>query len=274
MRCAVCRCFRGACRSPCRISSMNGIAACSLGCGRSVFFRGLGKALAIASRTIRRCTFTFLATPAIVPTPNSYSRRISSNSSTLALHSNGLPLPGNARIRVSVRCQGGPNQTAEMGQFTVPKSLAWQSAGEAGAKDFRDLLGGETPEPQLTTALEEAVDGKVALEDEIATVLDLADGVEAPQVHRGPLPPGELRTQHQGPVFEALPNHFRGEAVSGRLQGFGINHGQEGIVVFAEGDALPVQFVFDEAVTVQAVGGVKREEAGDPHDHRSKHRIG
>src|SRR5207249_4015050 len=106
----------------CRISSMNGIAACSLGCGRSVFFRGLGKALAIASRTIRRCTFTFLATPAIVPTPNSYSRRISSNSSTLALHSNGLPLPGNARIRVSVRCQGGPNQTAEMGQFRLPKS--------------------------------------------------------------------------------------------------------------------------------------------------------
>src|SRR2546430_7622992 len=50
--------------------------------------------------------------------------RSSSNSSTLALHSNGLPLPGNARIRVSVRCQGGPNQTAEMGQFRLPKSLA------------------------------------------------------------------------------------------------------------------------------------------------------
>src|SRR5438105_3965131 len=151
--------------------------------------------------------------------------------------------------------------------------LAWQAAGEAGAKDFRDLLGGETPEPQLTTVFEEAMDGEVALEDEIATVLDLADGVEATQVHGGPLPPGELRTQHQGRVFKALPDYFRGEAVSGRLQGFGINHGQEGIVVFAEGDALPVQFVFDEAVTVQAVGGVKREEAGDPHDHRSQHRI-
>src|SRR5437899_7037974 len=101
---------------------MNGIAACSFGCGRSVFFRALGKALAIASRTIRRWTFIFLATPAIVPTPNSYSRRISSNSSTLALQSNGLPLPGNARFRVSVRCQGGPIQTAEMGQFRLPKS--------------------------------------------------------------------------------------------------------------------------------------------------------
>src|SRR5205823_13021703 len=105
------------------MASIKGIAACSFGCGRSVFFRGLVKALAIASRTIRRCTFTFLATPAIVPTPNSYSRRISSNSSTLALQSNGLPLPGNARIRVSVRCQAGPIQTAEMGQFRLPKSF-------------------------------------------------------------------------------------------------------------------------------------------------------
>src|SRR6202049_3534684 len=91
--------------------------------------------------------------------------------------------------------------------------LAWQAAGEAGAEDFRDLLGRKAPQPQLAGALEEAMDGEGGLEEEIATVLDLADGVEAPQVHRGPLPPGELRTQHQGPVFQALPNHFRGEAV-------------------------------------------------------------
>src|SRR5947209_5868018 len=99
MRCAVCRCFLGAWRSPCRIWSIKGITACSFGCGRSVFLRGLGKALAIASRTIRRCTFTFLATPAIVPTPNSYSRRISSKSSTLALQSNGFPLSGYSPIQ-------------------------------------------------------------------------------------------------------------------------------------------------------------------------------
>jgi hypothetical protein len=52
----------------------------------------LGTALPIASRTIRRCTPTFLATPAaIVPIPNSYSRRICSNHSTLALQSNESP---------------------------------------------------------------------------------------------------------------------------------------------------------------------------------------
>jgi hypothetical protein len=67
---------------------MNATAATNLKRGRSVFFRGLGIALPMASRTIRRCTPSFLATPVIVPTPNSYSRRICSNNSTFALQSN------------------------------------------------------------------------------------------------------------------------------------------------------------------------------------------
>src|SRR5437016_527651 len=134
MRCAVCRCFLGAWRSPCRIWSIKGITACSFGCGRSVFLRGLGKALAIASRTIRRCTFTFLATPAIVPTPNSYSRRISSKSSTLALQSNGFPLSGYSPIQgirslprwAKLDRRTGPIQSTEIteeskGQNDVPR---------------------------------------------------------------------------------------------------------------------------------------------------------
>jgi hypothetical protein len=44
-----------------------------------------GSALRCASRTIRRCTPNLRDTPAIVPTPNSNSRRICSNSSTLSL---------------------------------------------------------------------------------------------------------------------------------------------------------------------------------------------
>src|SRR3989304_5086440 len=43
-----------------------------------------GTALLSASRTIRRCTPNLQATPLIVPTPNSYSRLIASNNSTLA----------------------------------------------------------------------------------------------------------------------------------------------------------------------------------------------
>ncbi len=69
---------------------MKSTAAFNFQRGRSVFLRGFGKALPIASRTIRRCTPSFFATPAIVPTPNSYSRRICSNNSTLALQSNEL----------------------------------------------------------------------------------------------------------------------------------------------------------------------------------------
>src|SRR5271155_590696 len=91
MRCAVWRCLRGAFRSPSRIASINSTAAFSFHLGRSVFFRGLGNALLIASRTIRRCTPIFLATPAIVPIPNSYSRRICSYNSTFALQSNEFP---------------------------------------------------------------------------------------------------------------------------------------------------------------------------------------
>jgi hypothetical protein len=78
----VCRCFRGAFRSASRIASTNSTAAFNFHLGRCVLFRGDGNALPIASRTIRRCTPNFLATPTIVPTPNSYSRRISSYSSS------------------------------------------------------------------------------------------------------------------------------------------------------------------------------------------------
>lgn len=61
---------------------MHSSAAFNFQRGRSVFLRGFGNALPIASRTIRRCTPSFFAAPAIVPTPNSYSRRICLNKST------------------------------------------------------------------------------------------------------------------------------------------------------------------------------------------------
>src|SRR4051812_29663008 len=68
--------------------STNATPPASFQRGRSAFLRGTGSALPIASRTIRRWTFSFFATPAIVPMPNSYSLRISSNSSTFVLQSN------------------------------------------------------------------------------------------------------------------------------------------------------------------------------------------
>src|SRR5579875_4110805 len=73
---------------------MNGTTSPSRGRFRSGFLRRDGTALPNASRTMHRCTPSFLATPRIVPTPNSYSRRISSNSSTLALQSTATSAPG------------------------------------------------------------------------------------------------------------------------------------------------------------------------------------
>src|SRR4051812_13338469 len=101
----------------------------SLKRGRVVFFLNCGIALLTASRTMRRCTPSFLATPVIVPTPNSYSLRISSNNSTFDLQSNDFPpTRAAARIRVSVRLEGGPKQNAEPDQIRVPKSEEFSGA--------------------------------------------------------------------------------------------------------------------------------------------------
>jgi hypothetical protein len=57
--------------------------------------------------------------------------------------------------------------------------LAAVPAVEAGAEDRGDLVGGEPPEAEFAAALEQLMNGKVALEDEVAAVLDLGDGIEA-----------------------------------------------------------------------------------------------
>ena len=57
--------------------------------------------------------------------------------------------------------------------------LAAHAAMEPHAEDRSDLVGAEPPETKLAAALEQLVDGKVTLEDEVAAVLDLRDGVEA-----------------------------------------------------------------------------------------------
>ena len=136
------------------------------------------------------------------------------------------------------------------------------------AEDLADLVGGQPPEPNLAGAFEDAVNGEVALEDEIAAVLDLVDGVEAAEIHRGALPLGELRAQDQRPVVQALADDLRAEPVGGGLQGRDVIDGQEGVVVLAEADLVPVQFLLDEGVAVEIVGGLEREEGGHAQHHR------
>jgi hypothetical protein len=89
--------------------------------------------------------------------------------------------------------------------------LAAQPLMEADAEDLSDAVGGEAPQADLTAALEDLVDGKVTLEDEVAAVLNLADGVEAGQVHLVPFFFGELGAQQEGPVIELLANDLRAQ---------------------------------------------------------------
>ena len=73
-----------------------------------------------ASRTSRRCTPNFRATPWIVPIPNSYSRRISSNSSTFALLSTP-PLAPAPQVEGRVVTPGGVGQhsPAQGGRYSL-----------------------------------------------------------------------------------------------------------------------------------------------------------
>ena len=48
---------------------------------------------------------------------------------------------------------------------------------------------------------------------------------------------------------------------------------QEGIVVFAEADLRPLEFLFDEAVAVKIVGGLEGEEGGHTHHHGAENFI-
>src|SRR5260370_27278904 len=47
------------------------------------------------------------------------------------------------------------------------RQFATQSLVQPDAEDLTDAMGRQTPEPEFTTALEDLVDGKVALENEV-----------------------------------------------------------------------------------------------------------
>src|ERR1700683_5364723 len=149
IRCEVCRCFLGALRSDSKIPQINGTAGPSSGRSRSGTFRSAGIALASAFRTSRRCTPNFRATARIVPAPCSYSRRICSYSSTLALLFSKTVLSFRAfmpETRYTVSdLQVGPNQSIERGQFRVAKSDgAVYRYFQVSRQTYQELLGAES----------------------------------------------------------------------------------------------------------------------------------
>jgi hypothetical protein len=96
------------------------------------------------------------------------------------------------------------------------------------------------------------MDRKVALEDEVAPVLDLPDGVEARQVDLFALGSGELWSQDQCPIVELLLNDLWAKPVGGSLQRRDVVDGQKCVIVLAECDLGSLEFLFDEGVAVEA----------------------
>jgi hypothetical protein len=124
---------------------------------------------------------------------------------------------------------------------------------------------------QVAAALEDRADGPTTLENEVAAVFDLTDGVEA--VKAAALAPffgGELWAEDEGPVVDAPLEGGTVEAIGGPLEGPGIRGGNEAVVVLLEGDALAKEFTLDEVVAVAISGDLKREEGANAQDHRAK----
>ena len=114
--------------------------------------------------------------------------------------------------------------------------LAAHPAAKAPAEDRGNLVCGQPPQAEFAAALEQFMDRKVSLENEVAAVLDLGDGVEARQVEPLAFLGGKLRPQHKGPIIEPLADDVWAQPVSGGLQCSHVINGQEGIVVLAEAD--------------------------------------
>src|ERR1700721_2064958 len=86
------------------------------------------------------------------------------------------------------------------------------------AEDCGDLVAGQPPQTELAAALEQFVDGKVPLEDEVAAVFDLGDRVEARQVEPSALLGGELGAQDHRPIVDRLADDLRAQAIGAGLQ--------------------------------------------------------
>ena len=57
--------------------------------------------------------------------------------------------------------------------------LALHPTAHARAEDLGDLVGGQPPQAEFAAAFEQLVDREVALEDEVAAILDLSDRIKA-----------------------------------------------------------------------------------------------
>ena len=78
-------------------------------------------------------------------------------------------------------------------------------------------MGGEPPQADFAAAFEDRVNREMTFEDEVASVFQLGQSVEAGEVHLAAFFLGELRSQQKGPVVKAFTDEGWAESVGGCL---------------------------------------------------------
>jgi len=149
-------------------------------------------------------------------------------------------------LREGILEVGAEDMMAVLDAIDDGGQLAAHPAVQARAEDLGDLVAGQPPQAELATALEQLVDGKVALEDEVAAILDLGDRIKAREIELLALLGGELRPQDQGPVVEPFADDLRAQLVGGGLQRGDVVDREEGVVGLAEANLRPLQLLLDE----------------------------
>jgi hypothetical protein len=151
--------------------------------------------------------------------------------------------------------------------------LAVEASRKAVPEELGDCIGGNRGEGEFAGALEQAVDGEVTVEDNIAAPLDLGDEVVPVKAHEGRFSPGKLWPEQEGPVLDASPDTFGSEPAAGTLEEGRIRNGDEGVVVHPVEDALADALPFHEVVAIEIPGGLEREKGPNPQHHGSQYVI-
>jgi len=137
---------------------------------------------------------------------------------------------------------GAENVVAVLDPIEDGVKLAAKPFGQAYAENLGDLLAGHALETDFAGAFEDFADREVLLENEVATVFNLGQGVGPAHVHLLALAAGELGAEHKGPILQTLADDLGAEPIGGSLQRFRVCDGEEGVVVFVKGDVEPQEF--------------------------------
>lgn len=106
---------------------------------------------------------------------------------------------------------------AVVNTFKSGLEFSMEFFGDALTKDLGDLISTQKSHPQFTGAAEEFPDREGFLEDKVEAIFDLAEGIEAMEVHGLTFPLGELGAKMKGPIIETFLDELWGKAVGSVL---------------------------------------------------------